>query len=85
MDWEADERGTRQVAAIAKALKGASTLYLATDPDREGEAITWHVRAMLDAAARAEGRRGPAHHLQRDHPQRHPLRRSSTRATSTSR
>jgi DNA topoisomerase-1 len=48
MDWEADERGNRQVTAIAKALKGANTLYLATDPDREGEAISWHVRAMLE-------------------------------------
>ena len=48
MDWAADERGNRQVSAIAKALKGADTLYLATDPDREGEAISWHVRAMLD-------------------------------------
>jgi DNA topoisomerase I len=47
MDWEADARGDRQVSAIAKALKGAKTLYLATDPDREGEAISWHVRAML--------------------------------------
>ncbi|HTR15428.1 MAG TPA: type I DNA topoisomerase [Acetobacteraceae bacterium] len=48
MDWAADERGERQVAAIAKALKGADRLYLATDPDREGEAISWHVRAMLN-------------------------------------
>ena len=48
MDWAADERGSRQVSAIAKALKGADTLYLATDPDREGEAISWHVRAMLE-------------------------------------
>jgi len=48
MDWAADERGARQIAAIAKALKGAKTLYLATDPDREGEAISWHVRAMLE-------------------------------------
>ncbi len=48
MDWAADERGNRQVTAIAKALKGAGTLYLATDPDREGEAISWHVRAMLE-------------------------------------
>jgi len=48
MDWAADERGVRQVSAIAKALKGAHTLYLATDPDREGEAISWHVRAMLE-------------------------------------
>ena len=48
MDWAADDRGDRQVSAIAKALKGADTLYLATDPDREGEAISWHVRAMLE-------------------------------------
>jgi DNA topoisomerase-1 len=47
MDWEADARGDKQVGAIAKALKGAKTLYLATDPDREGEAISWHVKAML--------------------------------------
>ena len=47
MDWEADSRGDRQVTAIVKALKGAKTLYLATDPDREGEAISWHVKAML--------------------------------------
>ena len=48
MDWAADERGAKQIALIAKALKGADTLYLATDPDREGEAISWHVRAMLE-------------------------------------
>ena len=47
MDWEADERGEKQVKAIALALKGADTLYLATDPDREGEAISWHVQDML--------------------------------------
>src|SRR5580698_4012906 len=48
MDWESDARGDKQVGAIAKALKGAKTLYLATDPDREGEAISWHVKAMLE-------------------------------------
>ena len=48
MDWASDDRGNRQVTAIAKALKGAKTLYLATDPDREGEAISWHIRDMLD-------------------------------------
>jgi DNA topoisomerase-1 len=48
MDWASDERGNRQVTAIAKALKGADRLWLATDPDREGEAISWHVRAMLE-------------------------------------
>ncbi len=48
MDWEADERGNRQITAIVRALKGADRLWLATDPDREGEAISWHVRAMLE-------------------------------------
>jgi DNA topoisomerase-1 len=55
MDWAADERGSRQVAAIAKAVKGAGTLYLATDPDREGEAISWHVRAMLEEKGALRG------------------------------
>jgi DNA topoisomerase-1 len=55
MDWEADSRGSKQVSAIAKALKGAKTLYLATDPDREGEAISWHVRAMLEEARALKG------------------------------
>src|SRR5208283_6208113 len=55
MDWAADERGNRQVSAIAKALKGAKTLYLATDPDREGEAISWHVRGMLDEKRALKG------------------------------
>ena len=48
MLWEADERGQKHMGEIARALKGAGTLYLATDPDREGEAISWHVRAMLE-------------------------------------
>ena len=57
MDWAADERGARQISAIAKALKGAKTLYLATDPDREGEAISWHVRAMLEEKNLLKGMR----------------------------
>ncbi|EHH67063.1 type I DNA topoisomerase [Gluconobacter morbifer] len=48
MVWQTDERGARQMSAIAKALKGAKNLYLATDPDREGEAISWHVRSVLE-------------------------------------
>jgi len=47
MDWTSEDRGEKQVAAIAKAVKGARNLYLATDPDREGEAISWHVQEML--------------------------------------
>ncbi|HEX7388490.1 MAG TPA: DNA topoisomerase, partial [Acidiphilium sp.] len=56
MSWEEDSRGDRQVSAIAKALKTADTLYLATDPDREGEAISWHVRAMLEARHMLKGK-----------------------------
>ncbi|WP_457851387.1 type I DNA topoisomerase [Bombella saccharophila] len=48
MSWQTDERGSKQITAIAKALKGASKLILATDPDREGEAISWHVRSALE-------------------------------------
>ena len=47
MDWESEDRGERQVNEIARALRGARRLFLATDPDRAGEAISWHVREML--------------------------------------
>jgi DNA topoisomerase-1 len=55
MDWSADDRGEKQVRAIAQALKGAKTLYLATDPDREGEAISWHVKEMLEGKRALKG------------------------------
>ncbi len=48
MRWQVDERGKKQIDAIAKAIKGADKLYLATDPDREGEAISWHVQEELE-------------------------------------
>src|SRR5260221_5854699 len=48
MTWQIDERGEKHINAIAKALKGADTLYLATDPDREGEAISWHIQEILE-------------------------------------
>ncbi|MEL6486888.1 MAG: type I DNA topoisomerase [Pseudomonadota bacterium] len=49
MDWEvySDKRNREQVKAIADAAKGADRLVLATDPDREGEAISWHVLDLL--------------------------------------
>lgn len=47
MAWELGDRASRPVGEITKALKDASTLYLATDPDREGEAIAWHVQEVL--------------------------------------
>jgi len=48
MDWEIDSRSQKHVKDIVDALKGADGLYLATDPDREGEAIAWHVREVLE-------------------------------------
>src|ERR1700722_14978580 len=47
MTWQVDERAEKHINAIAKALKGAENLYLATDPDREGEAISWHIQEIL--------------------------------------
>ncbi len=47
MVWEVGDRSKKQISEIRKALKGADTLYLATDPDREGEAISWHVLEVL--------------------------------------
>ena len=43
MDWEVQARGEKTVKDIIKALAKAEALYLASDPDREGEAIAWHV------------------------------------------
>lgn len=52
MLYEVDADSKKHVSAIAKAVKGADTLYLATDPDREGEAISWHVlEALKDSKA----------------------------------
>lgn len=47
MKYSLVERNQRHVQAIAKAMKKADELYLATDPDREGEAISWHVSELL--------------------------------------
>jgi DNA topoisomerase-1 len=48
MLWEVDPQSQKRVNDIAQALKGADTLILATDPDREGEAISWHVLEALN-------------------------------------
>jgi DNA topoisomerase-1 len=48
MEWEIGERSGKPLDAIAKALKGADHVILATDPDREGEAISWHVLELLN-------------------------------------
>ena len=47
MKYQMIERNEKHVKAIMRALKGADALYLATDPDREGEAISWHLVELL--------------------------------------
>ncbi|HLZ06736.1 MAG TPA: type I DNA topoisomerase [Bradyrhizobium sp.] len=47
MIWEVDPKAASRLNDIAKSLKGAQRLILATDPDREGEAISWHVLEVL--------------------------------------
>ncbi|MBI1181890.1 MAG: type I DNA topoisomerase [Alphaproteobacteria bacterium] len=47
MSWEVDSDSKKRLKDIADAAKEAETLYLATDPDREGEAISWHVLEIL--------------------------------------
>jgi len=47
MDWEVDAKANKRLSDIAEAVKKADRLILATDPDREGEAISWHVLEVL--------------------------------------
>ena len=48
MNYQLIEKNAKHVAAISKAMENAETLYLATDPDREGEAISWHLFEILN-------------------------------------
>jgi DNA topoisomerase-1 len=47
MKYQVVERNQKHIDAISRALKKAKSLYLATDPDREGEAISWHLHELL--------------------------------------
>ncbi|MBE2210742.1 MAG: DNA topoisomerase I [Xanthomonadaceae bacterium] len=47
MRYDLIEKNEKHVAAIAKAAKVAEDIFLATDPDREGEAISWHIAEIL--------------------------------------
>jgi DNA topoisomerase I len=47
ISWEVEGKANKRLQDIIKAVKGAEHLYLATDPDREGEAISWHVQEVL--------------------------------------
>jgi len=55
MTYETDPRSAGHLKDIAKALKGSERLYLATDPDREGEAIAWHVLGALSEMKACNG------------------------------
>ncbi len=56
MRYEVIERNAKHVDAIARAMKKADAIYLATDPDREGEAISWHLAEILKERGALDGR-----------------------------
>src|SRR5580765_6066749 len=56
MNYEVIEKNEKHVDAIAKAAEKADSLYLATDLDREGEAISWHIAEILKERGLLEGR-----------------------------
>jgi len=56
MKYQVVERNQKHVDAISRALKKAKALFLATDPDREGEAISWHLYELLKDAGELEGK-----------------------------
>src|SRR6516225_3197402 len=56
MKYQVLEKNERHVAAIARALGKSKALYLATDPDREGEAIAWHLKEILKSRGELDGK-----------------------------
>lgn len=61
MHYQLVERNSKHVTAISKALETAEALYLATDPDREGEAIAWHIYEILKRKKAMKGK--PVHRV----------------------
>ncbi|RPE79834.1 DNA topoisomerase I [Vulcaniibacterium tengchongense] len=61
MRYELIDKNEKHVEAIAKAAKQAEALYLATDPDREGEAISWHIAEILKERGLLDGK--PLHRV----------------------
>ena len=56
MKWELGERSNKTVNDIKRAVKKADAVWLAPDPDREGEAIAWHIQELLGDAKLLEGK-----------------------------
>src|SRR5579859_6899044 len=56
MKYQVLEKNERHVDAISRSLKKSKALYLATDPDREGEAIAWHLKEILDSRGELNGK-----------------------------
>jgi DNA topoisomerase I len=56
MKYDVIERNEKHVEAIVRALKKVDCLYLATDPDREGEAISWHLHELLKERGALKGK-----------------------------
>ena len=56
MKYRVLEKNERHVEAIAKSLRKSKALYLATDPDREGEAIAWHLKEILKERGDLDGK-----------------------------
>ncbi len=56
MDWEVDASSQKHIKEIIDAVKGADGVILATDPDREGEAISWHVKDELTRRKALDGK-----------------------------
>src|SRR5438105_11855581 len=56
MKYQVLDKNERHVESIAKNLRKAKALYLATDPDREGEAIAWHLKEILAERGDLDGK-----------------------------
>src|SRR5579872_1857123 len=57
MQYQVLEKNERHVEAISRSLRKSKALYLATDPDREGEAIAWHLKEILQSRGELDGKR----------------------------
>ncbi|MDR2794619.1 MAG: type I DNA topoisomerase [Holosporaceae bacterium] len=66
MTWEISSSGTKCIREISSLLKSCDELLLATDPDREGEAISWHLKEVLRTSLRVPVKRIVFHEITRN-------------------